>query len=211
MLSGSDRVRLALGFEGYNMKKLYLALAFLPLAWVMPVHAVPLPQFTYSFGASGFAPFDPEGEPPPTDPVTGSLIYEAATANSPIEGLVSIDLTIDGHIYDTGQLTFGIVSGRQRVGGNLTGGNRVAPGTNAFSMEWDPATLVLESFRYSSTNREGDFYIASVLTPSNPIAEPATLALVVLAMSLIAIFAGRRRGIDRSASLLNRWRRPALS
>ena len=49
MLSGSDRVRLALGFEGYNMKKLFLALAFLPLAWVMPVHAVPLPQFTYSF------------------------------------------------------------------------------------------------------------------------------------------------------------------
>jgi hypothetical protein len=104
MLSGSDRVRLALGFEGYNMKKLFLALAFLPLAWAMPLHAVPLSQFTYSFGASGFAPFDPEGEPPPTDPVIGSLIYEAATANSPIEGLVSIDLTIDGHIYDTGEL-----------------------------------------------------------------------------------------------------------
>jgi hypothetical protein len=143
--------------------------------------------------------------------VAGSLIYNAATANSPIEGLVSIDLTIDGHTYDTGELTFAIVSGRQRVGGNLTGGNRVAPGTNAFSMEWDPATLVLESFRYASVNREADFYIASVLTSESPVPEPATLALVVLAMSLIAIFAGRRRGGDRSASRFSLWYRPASS
>jgi PEP-CTERM motif len=77
-------------------------------------------------------------------------------------------------------------------------------------MEWDPATLVLEAFRFSTVNREADFYVASVLT-SGSIPEPATLALVVLAMSLMAIFAGRRRGVGRSASVLSRWYRPAVS
>lgn len=197
------------------MKKLLLALAFLPLAWAMPVHAVPLPQFTYFFGASGFAPFDDQGEASPIDalPLGSNLVYAAATANSPIDHVASINLTIDGHAYDTGELSFTIVNGRQRVGGNLSGlgGNSVAPGTDAFLMEWDPATLVLEAFRFSTVHREADFYVASVLTSGSPIPEPATLALVVLAMSLIAIFAGRRRGVDRRASVLSRWYRPEPS
>jgi hypothetical protein len=212
MLSASDRLESRLVLKVETMKKLLLALAFLPLAWAMPVHAVP--QFTYSFGASGFAPFDEFGEPSPIDALPGgsNLVYEAATANSPIEGVASIDLEIDGHTYNTGELSFAIVNGRQRVGGNLSGvgGNSVAPGTNAFLMEWDPATLVLEAFRFSTVNREADFYVASVLT-SGSIPEPATLALVVLAMSLMAIFAGRRRGVGRSASVLSRWYRPAVS
>src|SRR5580765_8673323 len=44
------------------------------------------------------------GNPPPTDPVTGTILWEAAGVHDPILSFDSIDLTLDGHRYSIGEI-----------------------------------------------------------------------------------------------------------
>jgi hypothetical protein len=193
--------------EGYNMKKMLWALALFGMACAVgTAHAIPVPtgnpnEFVVKFSASGFMPLDPQGEPPPTDPVTGSVTYRAASINSPIDSLVSIDLEIDGHTYiandqPNSEVGSAIIGGMQLVGGNNHGVDQVAPSSDDFLLQWDLTTFAFGSFLYTSIERELDTYTTA--TVGNPVSEPATLPLAALAMGLIAVFAGRHRKVNRA-------------
>jgi PEP-CTERM motif-containing protein len=194
------------------MKKMLWALTLFSVICVArPGYAIPVPtgnpdEFFFKFEASGFLPRDPQGERAPQDPVSGSITYRAASINSPIEELLSIDLTIDEHTYtvcstpscgnDVGFLTSG---GMQLVGGSLFGGvEQVRAGRDDFLLQWDQTTLALGPFLYATVNRELDVYTTEAVV--TPVSEPATLPLAVLAMGLIAVFAGKRRNGGRAVS-----------
>ena len=183
--------------EGYNMKKMLWVLALFSLVCaVRPVHAIP---FTFTFEASGFVREADPTVPPPDDPVSGSISYDAAAQRAPIDSLTSLNLTIDGHTYDVGEVGFLLTgAGEQVVGaivqaGAVFGPDRVRTGRNDFLVQWDPATLTLQRFVYASENVEDTTFSATTLTSGNPVSEPATLPLAVLATGLIAVFAGKRR------------------
>src|SRR3954469_19731235 len=65
---------------------------------ITQAHAIPV---TVSFAVSGFRSDD--GEVPPTDPVVGSIVYDAASITSNINSLTSVNLTIAGHTYTIGE------------------------------------------------------------------------------------------------------------
>jgi hypothetical protein len=46
------------------------------------------------------------GNPPPTDPVTGTIMWESAGIHDPILSIDSINMTIGGHPYSIGEITY---------------------------------------------------------------------------------------------------------
>ena len=63
-------------------------------------------QFIMQFSVTGFQNVSGSGVAVPTDPVTGTIIYEAAGIHDPIQSFDSISMTIDGHSYTAGDLGF---------------------------------------------------------------------------------------------------------
>jgi hypothetical protein len=64
---------------------------------------------TAVFSVAGFncTPFPTCATPPPTDPVIGSIVYDAAASTpSVINSLTSINLTIGGHSYSVNEVDF---------------------------------------------------------------------------------------------------------
>ena len=135
---------------------------------------------TMAFSASGF------GAGAPSDPISGSLTWRAASQDAPIEELLSINLTIAGHSYGLAELGFnGFV-----IGGLVSTINGVDASANAhdFLMEIDPLT---EQFAIpvfygvqGVTNQiwfgNGDLDLR--FEGGGTVPEPGSLALVTLAM-----------------------------
>jgi len=69
----------------------------------IPAGALP---YTMEFVASDF-PDDPLTDlAPPTDPVAGTIVYEAESCDDDIDEFTSIDLIIGGHTYGISELIF---------------------------------------------------------------------------------------------------------
>jgi len=82
----------------------FLALLFSFIA--VAAHAVPV---TVTFSATGISPAWNSSGPAPSVPqstVSGTIVYEAVDAHSPIQSITSINLIIAGHTYTTNELTF---------------------------------------------------------------------------------------------------------
>jgi hypothetical protein len=59
-------------------------------------------SFRMDFEVTGFIVSN--GNPPPTDPVTGTIVWEATGIHDPIQSFDSISLTLDGHSYSTAEI-----------------------------------------------------------------------------------------------------------
>lgn len=167
-------------------------LGFVVLAMsVGPARAVVV---DYTFTASGFAAGAPE------DPVSGSIQWEAASLTSPIDSLVSIDLSIAGHAYTLGELAFQNDLATSRIGDTANGGiSNLTAGTDDFVIIFNRlnTTLPLEFFDYTSVQSpSGVFPTTSGEATASlaPLPEPGTLSLFGLGLMGITAYGRRRRG-----------------
>ena len=137
------------------MSKRLLSTLLLVLGGLGTAHAVPM---TMHFTVAGFAPVLTI-TPAPTDPVTGTIVWDADPATSAINSLLSIDLTLAGHVYSLGEVGFDAISNRV-IGGTVNGVNAVAGSTNDFAIVWNTVTMVPIMFDYASAGSEG-FWIST--------------------------------------------------
>jgi hypothetical protein len=146
-----------------------IALSAIPLT---PALAV---QVTLSFAVTGFGPTGA-----PTDPVIGSLSYDAASITSDLTSLTAVDLTIDGHAYTLAELGFG--SGV--IGGIVNGVNTVTNGFDDFFVGWNPVSATPLAFDYATTDVPGIFESADFtefnFRAATPAPEPSTWAALLV-------------------------------
>jgi hypothetical protein len=143
-------------------------------------HAIP---FTVAFTATDFVSLV-GSSPAPDDAVSGAMIYDAASINSPIDSLTAISLTISGHTYtlaEVGFLDLGL--GFEEIGGLIDGVNGSGNSETDFSIIWDTSSLMPLLFLYATSDSSGIWDTSTFtqfsVTPS-AVPEPNTLALLAL-------------------------------
>ena len=102
-----------------------------------------------------------DGSPAPTDPVLGTIIWEAPTIHDPVESIDSINMTIGGHKYsetEIGSLVRG--DGYMMIGGISEGVDMMLGSTDDFWISWNPIQLTPGDFSYTSSLQPGMWYAA---------------------------------------------------
>jgi hypothetical protein len=110
------------------------------------------------FTAAGFAILDTGSNDAPTDPVSGTLVWEAASVNATIDSLVSIDLTLNGAAYALSDISFESPfggSGNTDIIYGALRGISTASFTDDFWIRWNRATLTGRDFVYTSSTLGG--------------------------------------------------------
>lgn len=152
---------------------------------------------TASFTATGFAPLG-GGVAPPADPVSGSFTYNAASLGATIDSLVSISLTIDGHVYTLADTAFASpFSGNLDIVYGSLNGLAVSSGSNDFWIRFDRVAgtgldMVYSSASVPSTNYQSFQFSNFSLSTGQTVPEPGSAALAALALGA-AVWAGRRK------------------
>jgi len=169
-----------------NAAKSIAVLIFVLMANSSTAVAIPI---TVSFTAIGF------NNTAPDDPVSGSIVYEAASTTSTIDSLISISLTIAGHVYTLGEIGFDTISGDGLlIGGLVTAIDDISHLSDDFILRWNRETLAPADFHYTVAGVPGilltvDFSSFSVTGGTIP--EPGTVTL--FGLGLLGLGAARRR------------------
>ena len=163
----------------YNLKNMMI-IAVVGLVLALGAIAAQAIPITIEFTAYGFKDLDLL--PPPTDPVSATIIYEADSTIGNIHFLTSIDLTIDGYAYtlnDVGYIS-PFSSNWQLIGGKLNDLITIYYGTNDFWIVWDQNTFMPVSFFYASINYRSNAWNTDsfTITASTPVPEPTTMLLL---------------------------------
>lgn len=145
---------------------------------------------TLEFTALGFNPGAP------TDPVSGTIVYEAAGLTATIDSLISVDLTIAGHVYSLGELLFvsPLLDDVDYVGGT-TNGQALSSFTTDFFILWNRVTGIGDRFWYSCAACDrlyttSDF--ATFTRTAAPVPEPGALALLGIGLAAMGLVNRRR-------------------
>lgn len=142
------------------------------------------------------------GVPAPTDPVVGSIVYDAASITSNINSLTSVNLTIAGHTYTVGELSFAnssppssplAVIGTPNPFANSGDCCAAVNGTDTFFFTWFQATLIPSMFIYAAASVPGiwdssNFTQFSVTAAAVP--EPSSLPLLLASAISLGIALG---------------------
>ena len=155
-----------------------------------------------SFQIAGFEPS--AGHPAPADPVTGTIVWEAASIHSPVQSFDSINLTLDRHTYSIEELGYMSQQTKGVVGGKLNQPNSVLGETDDFFIVWDRDSLQPHGFCYASSRSSGIWSIAEPVNPGSftsfsitQVPEPRPIALAALflaALCLVEIVTVRKLG-----------------
>ena len=163
-------------------------LATFSLLVASAAHAMPI---TVSFTATGFVP-SLGSNPAPVDPVSGTIVWDAASVNSPINSLTSISLLIDGHTYSLGEIGFENFTTVVFIGGLVSGINSVVPATDDFFFEWDFATLTPFMFIYASSLHFPPVWSSNTFPQVTVTTTPEPTTLALLTLGLLGMAAARR-------------------
>lgn len=158
-------------------------------------------SFQLDFTATNFSSYIGDTTPSPETSISGSFGFEAASINSPIDALTSVDLMIAGFNYTLADITFkspfGLVESIIGGIGGFPGdeANTVFWGSNDFWLQYDFTTLTPVDFLYSvdsvSTTgwRSEEFSRFDV----SPVPEPSTFLLLGGGLAGLAFVVRRRR------------------
>ena len=138
------------------------------------------------------------GNPPPTDPVTGTIMWESAGVHDPILSIDSINMTIAGHPYSIGEITYvppSYYDYEALIGGSVSVPRTMNDRTDDFWIRWDQtSTLLPYDFAYTSSATSGMWYTLDWggLNPSGSfsiieVPEPAATAIFGLFVFLAAV------------------------
>ncbi len=105
------------------------------------VPAVSAATIEMTFTATNFAPLF-GAVPPIDDPVSGTIRYEAASINAPIDALTSVSLVIAGHMYTLAEIGFDNETGVNYIGGLVDGVLGSGNFEDDFQIGWDTGSLV---------------------------------------------------------------------
>lgn len=150
--------------------------------------------------------FDPVfgSEPVPTDPVSGTIIWEAADIRGTIQAFDSMQLVLDGHTYSVGEIgyvreDFPYV-GIELIGGTLNGVDSMVKFSDDFFLNWDRNSLTPFGFSYTSSQRYG-FWTSSVFDPGTfttfsitQVPEPGSAGIFIV----VAVGVGLRKQFAQS-------------
>lgn len=123
----------------------------------------------------------------PTDPVSGTIRFNAASPFADIDNLISIDLTIAGHAYalaETGSDPF--TATRNIIGGTLNNVDTVAAGTTDFFLVYDQSLLTGLALTYSAPGLltvPGLDFTSFSITADPAVPLPSSLALLVIGIA----------------------------
>jgi len=118
----------------------------------------------------------------PSDPISGTFTWEAASVNDYIDSLTSVELTVAGHVYELADVGFTSPFGPDWDIIYGSPGEGVSSGSDDFWLRWDRNTLEPFDFVYSTQTASGiwqsqTFTYFSV-TEGAPVPEPTTILLL---------------------------------
>ncbi len=148
--------------------------------------------YMMNFSVAGF-----QGGPGavPTDPVTGSFVYEAAGMYAPIQSFISVNLVLAGHSYSPAEVSYfrDVNANKDMIGGALGEAWCMMGGSDDFWLCYTPNPLLPFDFMYSYNG--GGSYWAGVYDDPNcfttftvtPVPEPAVPTLFALAAAMLLL------------------------
>ena len=174
------------------MRQLKLILASVFLISPLAANAVPI---TLDFTVSGFGVSN--GNAAPTDPVSGTIVYDAAGLGATINSLTSISLTLNGYVYSLSEIDFQSPFGGNTdiIYGSLSG-TGISNLTNDFWIRFDRVAATGFDFAYASASLSGiwtSMSFTSFSLRAATVPEPGTLSLLGVGLLGFAMLRRRRR------------------